>query len=1120
MNQTSITRCRFVLAAFMILFFLLVDTRVQAQLPSTQLFAIFPTGGQAGQVVDLQLTRGHDLEEIHRVIFNHPGISALPKLENVADTLKDVSNPFTVTISADVPPGPYEVRAVGLYGVSNPRTFVVGTQPESNEVEPNNTRDLAMAMDFNQTINGRMNLPTDIDWFKFEGRSGQRILVEGTAYSVDSRMATTLELYDESGRLLVLARNTQVNKDALLDVTLPDNGRYFLKVYDFVYAGGDDYPYRLRVKTSPHIDFIVPPAGTPGSNQEYTVYGRNLPGGQLSPMSIHGRALEQLVVSISLPNQADVLDARTILEPFSAGMDAVPFTINSAHGPSNAVMVYLSDTAPVLEMEPNNDGRQAQKLFIPSDVAGQFQARGDIDSYSFEAQPKDVFWLEVIAHRAGSAADPVFVLDQVKVNEKGEESLTRITALDDDPANPLVNLFETLTDDVAVKFVAPTHGTYRISLRDRYGKTRGDPSLQYRLILRKESPDFRVVAVPCTLTAPNARQPAPSEIALRRGDHFAVHVMAFRRDGFAAPITVAAEGLPPGVSCRDISIGTTPSSGVLVFSSTEDAPAWTGTVKITAKAQIDELETVQTLKAAQATAKAAGEALTAAENGLSKQTDDLTKAAEALEVAQAAFAAKPEDDGLKKKAADAATRSLQIMNAHMAANDAKAAAENKRNQASEIVGKLDAVRQSRTRFVTHPARYGTIQWTAAKPNPDVPQKNILVSARIAQSVELSVVVEPAPFQVSTDVHRMEVNHGRQILVPMHVVRRNGFDQPIDVKVSGLPESVQAEKKTISTETSDALIRLFVPPEVPVGTYAAHLSLLAPVTYRKNPARADRLKVEFTAVEQIARSAEESLKRAMATKEASDKKASDDADALKLVAEAKVQSDRSLAAAKTAEKAAAEVINNPSLNSEARVAAEKKLQIAHTFLKEAEDAHAEATKNVDDATVVAQQSAQAGINTADAFKLAEDKNTLAQADKKIAEERFKAATDYSKEAKIQFSPTSTSIIITVKAAPYTVAASPKNDGNIKQGSKLEVHCEVKRQNGFAGPVTLTLPIPAGVKGIKAEPITISAGKSTGTLVVEAESNAPEVQLANMVIRAVTTWDGEAAVDQPLTLKVVN
>ena len=43
-----------------------------------------------------------------------------------------------------------------------------------------------------------------------------------------------------------------------------------------------------------------------------------------------------------------------------------------------------------------------------------------------------------------------------------------------------------LWDDTAVKFVAPTDGNYRVTLRDRYGSTRGDASLQYRLIIRKE----------------------------------------------------------------------------------------------------------------------------------------------------------------------------------------------------------------------------------------------------------------------------------------------------------------------------------------------------------------------------------------------------------------------------------------------------------------------------------------------------------------------------------------------------------------------------------------------------------------------------------------------------------
>ena len=37
-----------------------------------------------------------------------------------------LANEFTVTIAADVPPGIYDVRAVGTFGVSNPRSFVVG----------------------------------------------------------------------------------------------------------------------------------------------------------------------------------------------------------------------------------------------------------------------------------------------------------------------------------------------------------------------------------------------------------------------------------------------------------------------------------------------------------------------------------------------------------------------------------------------------------------------------------------------------------------------------------------------------------------------------------------------------------------------------------------------------------------------------------------------------------------------------------------------------------------------------------------------------------------------------------------------------------------------------------
>ena len=244
------------------------------------------------------------------------------------------------------------------------------------------------------------------------------------------------------------------------------------------------------------------------------------------------------------------------------------------------------------------------------------------------------------------------VIDQVKTNEKGEESLTRISAQDDDTSNPLANLFDTLSDDNVAKFVAPADGTFQVTLRERYGNSKQDLGV-YRLIVRKEAPDFRVAAVATPLTPPGQRQAAPSGITLRRGDNFPVHVTAFRRDGFAGPITVSAEGLPPGVVCRDISIGVAPSSGILVFSSAEDAPAFAGTIQLIAKARIDDPVAVEALVAAQAAVKPAADALAAADKALVKPTEDLAKANEALTAAKTELAAKPDDEGLKKKVADA-----------------------------------------------------------------------------------------------------------------------------------------------------------------------------------------------------------------------------------------------------------------------------------------------------------------------------------------------------------------------------------------------------------------------------------------------------------------------------------
>ena len=561
-----------------------------------------------------------------------------------------------------------------------------------------------------------------------------------------------------------------------------------------------------------------------------------------------------------------------------------------------------------------------------------------------------------------------------------------------------------------------------------------------------------------------------------------------------------------------ISIGAAPSSGILVFSSAEDAPAWAGTIRLIAKARIDDPAAVEALASAQSAAKAAVDALVVADKALVKPNEDLAKANEALTAAKTELAANPDEEGLKKKVAEMEAKVTAAATAQKTVADARTAAELKINETKAVMQQAETAKNAVAREVTHPARYGTVVWGA-------PQPNIPGDARVAQSIELSVMEEPSPYQLTTDVHRVEANHSRQILVPVKIARRNGFDQPVNITIQGQPPNAQVENKPIPKEKNDELFRLFIPPNTPVGTYVTYLTGQAPVSYRKNPAKADRTKAELTAAEQVANVAAEALKVATTTKEAAVKKAADDAANLKKSMEAKQQSDKAVTDAQNIEKVAAEAVKNAGDNAEVKAAAEKKLSESQVATKTATDAQTASEKTRAEAELIAKQAEEEKVKSEADVKAADEKNKVATAEKTAADQRFKTADAYAKAANINFHPTSTPIIITVKPSPYTVTANPADGGNVKIGAKIEVKCEVKRQNGFVGPVTLTLPIPPNVVGIKAEPVAVPADQSAGILIVEAAGDAPEAQLANMVVRAISQFEGEAAVDQPINLKVV-
>jgi len=1136
-----------------------------AQLPQARLHSISPPGGQTGTTVELRLSSGADLDEVNRLTFNHPGITAVPKMQ---ESGQPVTNTFEVTIAPDVPVGMYEVRAAGYYGLTNPRTFVVGRKPEVQEVEPNNLVEQATAVEAETIVNAAAGSGTDIDFYKFAGKQGQRVIVSCRAARIDSRMNATIELFDSSGRRLAHTRN-DVRQDPLLDFTPAEDGDYFLRVYDFTYRGGADYFYRLAISTAPHVDYIMPPAGLPGSTQQFTLFGRNLPGGEATDLAIDGHPLEKLNVEIALPAEEDALHSVDHPNPVEASQDGLSYSLATAQGDSNPVFIYLASGPVALEQEPNDDSQHAQSIVVPGEFAGQFQSRGDVDVVHFEAASGDIYYLEVFGERNNLApTDPVLIVEQVTVDGDGKETVKRLTAQDDTGLNLAPIAFDTITDDPVFRFQAPAAGKYRVTLRDRYFESRGDPRLIYRLVIRKQRPDFRLVVQPTAPQAPGTQAAGTWSLGLRKGDNFGVNVLAFRRDAFNGTIEVSAEGLPTGVVCKGAAIGPGQNSATLVFTAAEDAPDWTGAIRVIGKSRLEDPEKTKSVQTADVVVKAKSDAL-AKLNETAGTAAQAVKAAEEKLAAAVAAARKNATDETLQQALIAAVKATATADAAaQQAADARTAGDKVVTDARAARDAAEQARQAAIREVTREARPATVVWNGDQNNPAI--------SRVGRTLGLSVHGEQAPFQVTTgDLFRVPVHQSRQLLVPVSLLKRNGFDNNVALTFTGIPKNskIQIENKPINKGADSEVLRLFIPNDAPAGVYTAYLHAQGQVSYRRNLPRLERAKVEhaevakateaaaaaakqaadaFTAATTKLTADEEAIKQAMAAAVEVEKKSAAAAAAAKNAAESKTKADTtaesSAASVRLAAEAAAQAKQSAASAdqavAESLAAAAKALAdasaVAAAANKKAAEAQAAAGKALTDSEAVAKATA-AELDAAKQ-KLAETQTTAeaarkVQADAKAALEQAaaqsKAATAKKEAAdkKLQaeekaaeakninvFKP-STPLIIEVKPGPATLAAAVPDSGNVKQGAQIELKVTVNRTNGFGGPVTLSLPLPPGVAGLSAESVTVPADQKEGVLAIQVAADATEGKLPNMVVRATMEFQGtEAIVDVPVALTV--
>jgi hypothetical protein len=521
---------------------------------------IFPPGGRRGTKVEAAISGDEVTKAATGLWFNHPAITA----EKTGD------GKFRVQIGADVPVGLYDVRATGPKGVSDARTFAVSDLPEMVEMEPNNAPSEAVRLPaLPLVVNGQVNPEEDVDQFLFWAAAGQRIVIEVLAQRIDATPSqeflfdATIEVTAPDGTTLAVGRGFN-RGDPFLDLTVPRDGEYRLKIWDAIYRGSEQCFYRLRIGVLPYLDYVFPAGGQRGTKVPVTYAGRLLPGGKPSDLTLRGRELELLAGEIDLTGAAAPATGPPPGASYGRAAEALVerllVHVPGPGGGSNPRPFMVGDLPEVLEQEPNDRPEDAERVRWPVLVNGQAGKPGDLDYFEFEAQMGQTVLFQVFAQRLGSPMDAALIV----YNDQGEAQAQN----DDlDPGVPTDSFFSPTTADAALTWAAPADGRYRVLVRDLYGSQRGGPEFVYRLEIRAPDADFRLVVVP-----DHRQGRAPDRQQVPQGGRMEWMAYLQRRGGFAGEVEVEARGLPPGVTMEPLVFGPNVSQGQIVLHAATGTP--------------------------------------------------------------------------------------------------------------------------------------------------------------------------------------------------------------------------------------------------------------------------------------------------------------------------------------------------------------------------------------------------------------------------------------------------------------------------------------------------------------------------------------------------------------------
>ena len=428
------------------------------------------------------------------------------------------------------------------------------------------------------------------------------------------------------------------------------------------------------------------------------------------------------------------------------------------------------------------------------------------------------------------------------------------------------------------------------------------------------------------------------------------------------------------------------------------------------------------------------------------------------------------------------------------------------------------------------------------------------TARLTNALLLNVMKDSQPFTVKFGLTEAVMHQDQQLLVPVTLTRRDGFNGKVDLAFIGQPGNVDVPAVSFAPDVTTATARLFFKENAAAGPAQLLAYATGPVKYRRNPWMAERAHAGVAETQTLIEQQQKILDDANGATAGINAEIAGTTDSIaalrqqlesgqagiaqlkEKIAAATGDQGTALVAIQKVQKAqldAATAVQEANGQLGALETASKALESAATELAKVTTEIADQTDQLRSSMQQAmenlkqREAAESGLSQLqEKLKQAQATAAAAQktqdelsAQKTKADEAAKAADEASKAKDVNVRAVATAVELQVFATPGKITAAVPGGGAIKRGASIEVPVTIARKNGFAGVVEVSLVLPDG-SGLTAAIINIPADQTQGKVTITAAAEATVADIANTVLRATTTeFKGRpASFDVPVTLKV--